>query len=163
MALLIALFLALASLMQISNDDTRIESEAADTGSASGETNLDSSSQGEPVEASPSGPRTSIPYQLDGTNGTISCFRATSGAYSGSFVVQVVSATPVPEEMTVGVDLVAEGGTYQRQAVAIPTRADQGEVVVAVPDSVGTDGTEPLVDCTIAAIQKGQRVILTGS
>jgi hypothetical protein len=143
--------------------DTRVESEASGDGSGSATPELDPSGQGGPVQASPAGPLTSVPYQLDGTDGTVSCFQATSGAPTGSFVVQVSSAAPVPDGMTVGVDLVASDGSRHDQAVTIPAQPDQGDVAVVVPGSASTDGTAPYLDCTITAIQKGERVILTGS
>ncbi|MCP3987883.1 MAG: hypothetical protein GY724_02315 [Actinomycetia bacterium] len=158
-AFLIALFLALASLVSAGSSETRIESDTADAANGTVAPDLDSPTRSVPASDAPAGPQTSVPYQFNGNDGSISCYRAASGASAGSYVVQVVAITPVTGDLTVGVELVSRDGTHQSRAVSIPAESGSEVVTMIVPDSNGAD---PFIDCTISAIQSGQRVIITG-
>jgi hypothetical protein len=106
----------------------------------------------------PAGPRTTSLIPLDDEGGTVTCYRAGGGDYAGSFVVQVSASERVPDELTVGVDLLADDRSRQGRAVVVPTDPEGGVVTVVVPDS---NTFPPFSDCSVTAIQRDQRVTLT--
>ena len=137
----------LASLSQ-ATDSTRIESETAAQPPGGG-------------LPPPSGSQTTVPIPLAGAAvANIACYRAASGAMAGSYVVQVDSTSTDPEQITVAIDLVGSDGGRQPRTVVVALGSDDGTVTMIVSDS---NGATPFVDCRITAIQRGQRLILTGN
>lgn len=112
--------------------------------------------EGEPP---PAGPAAVVPLNGDDpAQGGVSCGRPANSEPGDPFRVQVEDRTGLTEELVVGVALVNADGERSPRQISLQGDGTVGVRQLEVPDS----GDGGYGSCVITAIQRGDRVILTG-
>lgn len=90
---------------------------------------------------------------------TLDCRRSAADTTNNPpFMVIIGGASSDPDPLAVAVDLIALDGSHHPRVVTFPVTAVSPTIEATIPDSF-----DPSFDsCTVTAIQRGQRIVITG-
>lgn len=91
---------------------------------------------------------------------TLDCRRSTADTTNDlPFMVIVGGQSSDPDPLAVAVDLIALDGSHQSRVVTFPLTAASPTIEATVPDSFDPS----FGSCKITAVQRGERILITGN
>ncbi len=113
----------------------------------------------QPAETAPAGPAVVVPLDGDAdSEGGVACGRPVGAAEGDPFRIQVDDRSDSAEDLVIGVALLDGDNQRSSRQISLSAAETDGVRQITVPDS----GGGIYRSCVVTAIQRGDRVIITG-